>query len=343
MNPSEKTLATILRDNGYATCVSGKWQLGGGDYAIHSLGFDNYRVSNPDSNIISPGKSAGAYKFPEIYENGGFWTDDEVWNKYGPDIFRDYVFDFIDCYKNKKPFFVYWAFSLCHRPFSPTPDDADYASWIRDAHEEEGDTVYFPSMVKYMDKLIGQLVTKLNNSNLLNKTIIIFAGDNGTDNISSKWNGTIIKGQKGATNEYGTHVPMLVYCPGFVDAGVKDTGLINFTDFFPAICDIASVNIPSSYGILDGVDFAPRLSGSSAPVRKWIFCHYDPHPEETSVPVRWMQDYAYKKYDTSYGYTGRFYDLTNDISEKYSIPVSLMNETEKAANASFLSAMSLLR
>ena len=340
MNATEKTIATLLRDNGYATCVSGKWQLGGGNDAIHSLGFENYLVSNPDSNLSSE-DSKEYYKTPEVYENGSFWSEDQVKGKYGPDIFRDYIFNFIDCYKNKKPFFIYWSFNLCHRPWSPTPDDANFAVWQPGPNRNE-DSIYFPSMIKYMDKQIGQLITKLNAENPINKTIIFFTGDNGTDYMTSKWNGESITGKKGLTIEYGTHVPMIAYSPGFVKLGVTDTSLIDFTDFFPTICNLVSIVIPQSYETIDGVDFAPRLTGNTGKPRSWIFCHYNAHPEDGSLPVRWMQNYSYKKYDTSFMNKGNFFDLRDDPLEKKIIYPLKMDSMEKKINSEFLINMSTL-
>ena len=47
LDPSQKTIANMLRDGGYKTCVAGKWQLDGGDQSIRALGFDKYSVFEP--------------------------------------------------------------------------------------------------------------------------------------------------------------------------------------------------------------------------------------------------------------------------------------------------------
>ena len=36
----QRTIANMLHDAGYATCISGKWQLDGGDNSIKTFGFD---------------------------------------------------------------------------------------------------------------------------------------------------------------------------------------------------------------------------------------------------------------------------------------------------------------
>jgi arylsulfatase A len=47
LDTTQKTIANMLRDYGYATCVTGKWQLDGGDVSIHTFGFNEYCVFDP--------------------------------------------------------------------------------------------------------------------------------------------------------------------------------------------------------------------------------------------------------------------------------------------------------
>ena len=57
--------------------------------------------------------------------------------------------------------------------------------------------MYFPSMVKYMDKKIGQVLDKVKAAGLANNTIVIYVGDNGTDlRIYSYFRNKRIKGGK---------------------------------------------------------------------------------------------------------------------------------------------------
>ncbi|MFT4156197.1 sulfatase-like hydrolase/transferase [Parafilimonas sp.] len=349
MDQSQRTFANIFKLAGYTTCASGKWQFDGGDNSIKLFGFDKYRVNNA-YNLNSGGSEETAnqfYKNPQIYENGSYLPDSETNGKYGQDMFRDYVFDFIDSNANKNPFFVYWALDLCHAAFSPTPDDAAFASWDPNAPRSLNDTLYFPEMVTYMDKLIGELVNKVKDVGIADSTIIIFTADNGTANIiHSSTNGIIVPGGKSLPLNLGTHMPFVAYCPGLVPAGRKDTSLISFADFMATFADIAKVSIPASYGTTDGVSFAPQLTGQQYILRDWVFNHYPGAGKYENDPKhlrRWMQNAVYKQYDTTANPKGgKFYNLAADPFEQNPLNNSELTTEEKALRKSWFKTMSTL-
>ncbi|HYK45885.1 MAG TPA: sulfatase-like hydrolase/transferase [Parafilimonas sp.] len=321
MDVSQRTIANMLKSAGYATCVAGKWQLDGGDASVHAFGFDSYCLWNP----YFAGVGGSRYKNPHIYEDGGYWSAAKSEGNYGEDVFTNYVLNFIETnQKASKPFFVYYPMCLSHAPFSPTPDDADYAAWLKG-----NDPKYFKSMIKYMDKKIGQIVDKVNELNIANNTVILFTTDNGTpDSIASEYDGDVILGGKSSTTEYGTHVPLLAYAPGLVPHMVNDE-LIDFTDFLPTAADIAKISEPDTYGVLDGTSFYQGLTGHSEHARSWIFCHFDPHPGNDTVE-RYVQNTIYKYYEDD-----RFYDIVADILEEHPIPDSLLSVDEQNVKSQF--------
>jgi arylsulfatase A len=78
-------------------------------------------------------------------------------------------------------------------------------------------------MVRYIDKNVGRLEDTLKELRLREKTLIIFTSDNGTNSLlTSELHGRQIRGGKGHTHDYGTHVPLIVNWPGRVSA-VKAT------------------------------------------------------------------------------------------------------------------------
>ena len=128
----QRTIANMMRNAGYKTCVAGKWQLDNGDTAIKTFGFDKYSVTYPFKfGTDEEDGHTHLYKDPSVYQRGAFLPQSKIQGKYGEDMFLNYVFNFIDSNKNN-PFFVYWAPNLCHQPFSPTPDDAAFATWDPD-------------------------------------------------------------------------------------------------------------------------------------------------------------------------------------------------------------------
>jgi hypothetical protein len=246
-------------------------------------------------------------------------------NKYGPDIFADSIMNFIENNKDNS-FFIYYPLVLAHKPFQPTPDDPDFAGW----NSTESDTAYYPSMIKYMDKIVGKLIKKVQDVGIANNTIIIFTSDNGTPGIISKGGGDDdTRTGKGTTLESGMRVPLIAYWPGKIAPGSVNNDLIGFTDFLPTFAGIANIPVPD-YGPLDGVSFAPRLTGDPGTPREWLYYHYDPHPgEDGDTATRWAQTIRYKLYDTSSANnTLLFYDIKSDTNETQPIPNNLLTKKQ---------------
>ncbi|NIP97193.1 MAG: sulfatase-like hydrolase/transferase, partial [Akkermansiaceae bacterium] len=62
----------------------------------------------------------------------------------------------------------------------------------------KGKAGYFGDMVKYMDKLIGKILRKLDETGVRENTLVVFLGDNGTDTpVVSMMNGRKVAGAKG--------------------------------------------------------------------------------------------------------------------------------------------------
>lgn len=341
MDRSQRTLANMLSDKGYDTYALGKWQFDGGDTSVRLFGFNgSYTIFEQfaDRSLIhdNDNRTIGRYKSPELYANGKNLGKVTV-GKYCDDILVDSLITYASrSAKKAKPFFIYYAMSLCHRPYCPTPDDPGYATW--DPNNKISDSTYWPSMVKYMDKKIGQIIHSFDKMNLTNNTVFIFVGDNGTPReIFSRYKGDSIQGAKMKSIVWGTHVPLIVYGPGIVQPGVVNSDLIDFTDFLPTLAGIARIPKPVTYGTLDGVSFAPRLRGNDGTPRNWVFCHYDPEQNNPSPTKRWIQDTTYKLYDS----TGRFYNIVVDPYEKNNLSHNLTYK-QKQLRDYFQSVMNTL-
>ncbi|MBS1748014.1 MAG: sulfatase-like hydrolase/transferase [Bacteroidetes bacterium] len=348
---SNYMIANMLKKKGYTTCMAGKWQFDGGDASIKAFGFDRYLVTNPFNVDFEDNGKLKFYKDPQIYENGAYWPDSKTKGKYGDDLIRDYMFNYIDsvtALPKRKPFFIYWATNLVHEPFCPTPDDPEFATWNSDKKKQPGDSIYFPSMVKYEDKLIGQLLNKLQDKKITGRTLVFFLGDNGTTaDIHSLWNGQVVGGAKSSSTEAGTHVPMLAYMPGRILNNSVDTSLISLVDFFNTVADAGQTKIPKKYGTMDGISFYNQMFGDYTSVRPWIFCHFVGAGKNETNPLflrRWMQDHTYKQYDTlpNPKFSKKFFNIILDPSESHPIPKSKMTTQEKQISNQFLQNMQQL-
>ena len=300
LEAEEKTFANLLKEAGYATAIAGKWQLGGGVEAPYHFGFDEYALWQ-----INPGDFWYRYKDPKVYKNGKLMGQNR--GMYGPDIYTDFLLDFIERKANEgQPFLAYYPMCLVHDPFQPTPALDDYTEF-----ELKGlnHPTYFDDMMTHMDNIIGKVVAQLDNLGIRDNTLIIFTGDNGTDQaVVSLANGKVVRGGKGMPIERGTHVPLIVSYPAYDSAGLVSEHLIDFTDILPTLADAAKVAVGSDYGN-DGQSFLAQLQGDDVKAREWIFCDYNSGKIQFPI-VRYAQDYQYKLYDS-----GQLYNYVLDPEE----------------------------
>lgn len=339
MGTDQRTIANMLHDNGYTTAAYGKWALDGGEQSVGIFGFDQYTIWNPYKDYEGDDPNKGShYKDPQIYENGSFLPDSLTKGKFGDDIFTDSLMNLVSSNKHHS-FFAYYAMTLCHIPFTPTPDDPEFATWKAGHRNDLADSIWYPNMIRYTDKLIGRIVQHVKDENLANQTaIIVVFGDNGCpQGITSYFNGLPVAGGRQSHKENGTHVALYVFWPGRVAPGTVNDDLIDFTDFLPTIAEIADAQLPVNYGALDGVSFAPRLYGEAGTPREWIFDHYQPFPDHPGSQLyRWVQDKTYKLYDTSSTKQGgKFYNIVSDINEIQPIPKASMTDEQKATRNKF--------
>lgn len=296
MDTTERTFGNMLRDAGYATAVFGKWQLDGGTTSAKALGFNHSAIYAPfqgdddDADNDSTSIKQSRYKDPSIYTGWAYMDSNLLKGKYGDDVFTDSVISFIQKPDRTKPYLVYYPMCLGHSPFQPTPDDAEFKTWN---NADESD-IFYPSMMKYMDKLVGKILRCVDSLN--QNTIIIFVGDNGRKkSIKALHNGSLSPGGKGTTTDRGTHVPLIVRWNGHAGVGT-DSSLIDFSDFLPTLADIAEINKPYTYGTLDGLSFYPQILGQAGTPRTFSFTYFKKNPNQPLY--RWVQDYQYKLYDT---------------------------------------------
>lgn len=336
MNENEKTFGNLMRDAGYATAFFGKLQLliHVPDSSLTNWGFDKFTVFEISHTGLVPKR----YKSPDLIDSNGYIPDSLVADKYCDDILTQNIFDFIDsCNSKSSPFFIYYSMSLAHYPYCPTPDDSTFANW--DPKPQNSNTNYFPSMIKYMDKKVGEILEKLRVTGLDQNTLVIFTGDNGTpsDFIYSTDDGEE-RGGKGHPYEAGTHVPLIGYWPGHIASGSTNDDLIDFTDFFSTFAEAAQVTDLSNYGITDGLSFYKRLQGINDTAKQQLFTHYDPFPGNYGDTLqRWVRDKTYKLYDTASRKLrlGKFYNIKTDPNEKHPLADSILTPEELAIKQKF--------
>jgi arylsulfatase A-like enzyme len=119
----------------------------------------------------------------------------------------------------------------------------------------------------------------------------------------------IVRGGKGTPTDAGTHVPFIVNWRGTSPPGKVNDDLIDFSDFYPTLAQLARAEIPENLTI-DGQSFLSQIKGEKGVPREWIFCHYDPHWGKWK-PSRYVRNKRWKLYDD-----GRLFDVFADPLEK---------------------------
>ena len=319
LNPNQKTFGHLLQDAGYKTAIAGKWQLNG----LYNKMPGSDQPSRPskagfDESMlwqVTTGKNGnGGERFwsPPIEHNGKFLTKKMNAGKYGPDMFCDFICDFMERNKSE-PFFVYYPMVLVHDPFVPTPDsigdqpkDVKANKAPKDKSKRKDN---FVAMVNYMDKIVGRINQKVEDIGQADNTIILFTADNGTNNsITSGWNGRQIRGGKGDMKDMGTHVPLIAYWKGHTPSGVVLDDLIDFTDFYATFAEVSETKLGEKDPV-DGQSFFAQLNGQPGTPRDWVFCHYEPYWKKTSG--QFMRTGDYKLYRD-----GRFFNVPADLEEE---------------------------
>ena len=333
LDPKEKTFSQILRKSGYATLIAGKWQLGKDVSLPNHFGFDEHllwQLSTTGRDSLGRDKR---YVNPVLEQNGELYEKNQ--GRYSTDMIVDYINDFMMRKKNQ-PFLVYYPMILTHCPFDPTPHSKDWNAFDMGSKTYKGNAKYFGDMVSYMDFSIGRIVNKIDQLGLRENTIILFIGDNGTDKpIVSMMDNIAVEGGKGKTTDNGTHVPLIVNWKGVIKPNSKSRNLVDFSDFFPTLFDLAGVPVEASMD-LDGVSFYPELTNKNGPKRKWIHTWYNRNGGSNPLfrSHEWVRNENYKMYVGN-----RFYNVKKDPYEENNIPFSEMSKEEKGIRKEFIEVL----
>lgn len=299
----ETTFARVLRDAGYATAISGKWQINdlfdpAQKDALAKHGFQEHCIW-PEAK---PGHPAHKKRYWDAYVlRDGERIDTE--GKFGPDVFTDYSIDFMRRHRDE-PFLLYQSAILTHIPVTTTPFSPD-----PDASPREK----FAGMLRYADHLIGRIVDGLDELGLRENTWVIIATDNGTDtgtdqnnpqSLGGRRNGRIAKEGIYSLNERGINMPLIVNAPGQIESGCESDALVNAADVLPTLAELAGAELPEGVTI-DGRSFASVLREQSDRgwQRDWTFTQYH--------DLRTVRDDRFKLFSS-----GAFYDLAADPLEQ---------------------------
>ena len=312
LNPS---WTQALKKVGYRTAIAGKWQLN--DFRVQpnileEHGFDDWCMwtggegDNPVSNE--------RYHTPYVHTRDGSKLYE---GDFGPDLYTDFLIDFMR--KNKEhPMLLYYPMALTHTPLIATPLDP----------EAETKDQKHRAMVRYADHLVGRLLDELDDLDLAHRTLVIFTTDNGTvRGIDGMLGGRTVPGGKGLMVEAGCRAPFFTRWVGQVSPNRKVPALVDFTDIFPTMLELAGAPMPEGH-VVDGVSFAdPLLGFGGQGKRNWMMsmggrtAHLRDGRVRPEVPyaARVLRTTDYKLWINQAGQPERLHHLPSDPDEQVNL------------------------
>ncbi|MBC8180916.1 arylsulfatase [candidate division KSB1 bacterium] len=335
LRPDDLTVAEILKEQGYATGLIGKWGLGeaGSTGAPNRKGFDYFfgylnqaRAHNYYPDYLWKNEEKYQLKNEVIYKErkDGKKTHSAATKRvnYSHDLFTDEAINFVEQKKNQ-PFFLYLAFTIPHanneahlvnRHGMEVPDYGIY----KDKEWPEPQKGH-AAMISRMDHHIGKLMAKLKSLGINKNTIVMFTSDNGphreggNDPHFNNSNGAL-KGIKRNLYDGGIRVPMIAYWEGKIKRGSKTDLISAFWDVLPTCTEIAGAPVP---GNVDGLSMLPTMLGQPEKQKKHDYLYWEFHwGRPTKQAVRMDQWKAVRKSPI-----GKFelYNIKNDIGEENDI------------------------
>ena len=152
----ETTLATALKQRGYATMHLGKWHLGGGQYLPQHQGFDvnvaGGETGHPASYFWPYGATNNGNRVPGLSARGG------KPGEYLTDQLTDEALAFIEANRGQ-PFYLNFCHYAVHMPLMGKQELIDDAA-DRPGSNGQNNKVYY-AMLRSVDESVGRIVKKL--------------------------------------------------------------------------------------------------------------------------------------------------------------------------------------
>lgn len=245
-------LPQLLKEKNYQTAAIGKWHLGleeenhpnerGFDYFKGFLGdmMDDYWTH------LRGGINWMRYN-KEVIDPKGHATD----------IFTDWSIEYMkEREKDKKPFYLYLAYNAPHFPIQPPQEYLDKVlAREKGLSEKRAKNV---ALIEHLDYSIGRIMDYLEESGLIENTLVVFTSDNGGSLYHAQSNGKL-RGGKQDLYEGGIRVPAMACWKNKIRPGTVTDNVAMLMDLFPTFCEVAGVDIDHE---IDGVSIVPTLFGS---------------------------------------------------------------------------------
>ena len=294
------TVASMLRERGYATGCIGKWHLGWEwpkrsddrkdiDYerAIRGgptdVGFDRffgisasldmppYVYVDGDTPTAVPTREIEANEDPKAFWRAGPIADDVELEDVLPRLTRE-AESFVDEHAGgERPFFLYFPLPAPHTPILPTPE-----------FQGKSGTNAYGDFCLQVDDVAGRIMDRLERHGIADDTIVIFTTDNGCSPQAGlpelaelgHHPSYVFRGQKADIYEGGHRVPLLIRWPNGIEANRSCDDTVCLVDLMATLAELTGYDVPDA-AAEDSVSNLPLWRGEAdaEPIREATVHH----------------------------------------------------------------------
>jgi arylsulfatase A-like enzyme len=282
---NQTTFPEVLGRAGYTTFGTGKWHNGKPSFQ---------RSFQLGQSIMFGGMSNHAAVPLTNLEPDGNLSETFTGDGFSSNLFADAAVAFLQQHDPQKPFLCYVAFTAPHDPRMPPqpwhqtyrgnlpPLPANFmpqhpfntgalvirdevlAGWPRTKTVIQEQTADYYGMISHMDEQIGRILDVLEQREMVDNTVIVFASDHGLAMGSHGLLG------KQSLYEHSMRTPLCLAGPG-IPAGASSDELVYLFDLFPTVCDYAGIAVPED---VEGLSLKPVIEGTLSGIRPRLFTTY---------------------------------------------------------------------
>lgn len=291
IEPGRMTIASLLKQAGYATGMIGKWhqsfeggpqfknrrELPGGPvdhgfdsfFGIHaSLDIAPYFYIENERELEPPTETIPEHHSPDWSPiQGAFWRGGAIAPGFKHEkvlpLFTRKSVEYIEGRTGKEqPFFIYVALPAPHTPWVPT-----------EQFKGKSGAGLYGDYVAEVDDSVGQILSAIDRAGIKDNTLVFFTSDNGPvwyeadvkrfgHRSAAGW-----RGMKGDVWEGGHRMPFIARWPGHISSGASSAQTICFTDMLATFASITGQSLADNAGE-DSFDLLPLLLGqTNRPIR----------------------------------------------------------------------------
>lgn len=280
-DPEHIILPEIMKKNGYATGMFGKW-AGGYEGSVSTpdkRGVDEYfgYICQFQAHLYYPNylnrysKSAGdtatmRVVLDENIQHPMYGADYKKRTQYSADLIHQEALKWLDKQTENQPFYGFFTYTLPHAELAQ-PNDSILnfykkkffrdKTWGGDEGSRYNEAVHthaeFAGMITRLDAYVGEIMQKLKDKGLEKNTIVIFSSDNGPHEEGGAdpdffGRDGKLRGLKRQCYEGGIRIPFIVKWPGKIEAGSVNDHQLAFYDIMPTFCElIGDKKFPRKY------------------------------------------------------------------------------------------------